>query len=233
MHYRLTKSKFIMGQQCEKALYLDVYKPQLAYRSQETLYRFRKGRTFEAKIKSMFPGGTDISMQMRGAVHRYPEATALLLNAPGEVTLFEAGFLFDEVLVLADVVTKTANGHVKIFEIKNSASVKEVFRQDLFIQHYVITHSMAQLSKDRDNNLIPKAFSIIYNDGNDNPLYEDLTETAQEAEPLIAKQVAHFKTILQGMEPHVETGEHCFTPYECPFRKYCDRRVTTQMDLTL
>lgn len=232
MLYRLTKSKFIMGLQCEKALYLEIYKPQLAYHSPETLTRFRKGRTFESKIKSMFPGGLDISMELHGAVQRYPELTARMLCEPGAVTLFEAGFLYNEVLVLADVVQKGADGTIKIFEIKNSLSVKEVLRNDVCLQHYVIGNSLTQLSENSSNPLVLKSFDIIYNDGNDQPLYEELLDEARAAEPLIAKQVAHFKEMLQGMEPAVATGSQCHMPYECPYQRYCEGKTTAQTDLT-
>ena len=232
MRYRLTKSKFIMGLQCEKALYLDIYKSQLAFHSQETLARFRKGRHFESKIKSMFPGGIDISMELRGAVQRYPELTARMLCEPGAVTLFEAGFQYNEVLVLADVVQKAVDGTIKIFEIKNSQTIKEVIRHDVCLQHYVIGNSLPQLSEKSDKALVLKSFDIIYNDGNDQPLYEELLSEAKAAEPLIARQVAHFKEMLQGMEPNVTTGSHCHLPYECPYQRYCEGKATAQTDLS-
>ena len=221
MIYRLTKSKFILGLQCEKALYLDVYKPNLAYYPPETLVRFRKGRDFEAKVKALFPNAIDISQQLGRNIQRYPELTARILEQPGEVNLYEAGFVYNEVLVLADVVHKDANGTISIYEVKNSLSVKEVFRRDVSIQHYVISHCL--------NNI--ESFSIIYNDGEDNPVYEELLPEAQAAEPLIAKQVEQFKDVLQGMEPQVKTGTQCTVPYECPYRRYCNGNVSAQLEL--
>lgn len=220
MIYRITKSKFILGLQCEKALYLDVYKPQLAYFPPETLARFRKGRDFEAKIKALFPNAIDVSQHCGRNIQKYPELTAQILEQPGEVNLYEAGFVHNEVLVLADVVHKDSDGNISIYEIKNSLSVKEVFRRDVSIQHYVISHC-AEIT----------SFSIIYNDGNDNPLYEELLSEAQESEPLIAKQVEHFKEILQGTEPRIKSGSQCTTPYECPYRRYCEGKVTAQLEL--
>ena len=221
MIYRLTKSKFILGLQCEKALYLDVYKPQLAYFTPETLTRFRKGRDFEAKVKSLFPNAIDISQHCGRNIQKYPELTSQILEQPGEVNLYEAGFVYNEVLVLADVVHKDADGNISVYEIKNSLSVKDVFRHDVNLQHYVISHCVKHID----------SFSIIYNDGNDNPLYEDLLPEAKEAEPLIASQIERFKEVLQGMEPLTETGPHCSTPYDCPYRRYCEGKVTTQLEL--
>lgn len=221
MIYRLTKSKFIRGLQCEKALYLDVYKPQLAYYPPETLARFRHGRDFEAKVKALFPNAIDISQRLGHRIEKYPELTATLLAQPGEVNLYEAGFVYNEVLVLADVVHKDADGNVSVYEIKNSLSVKDVFRRDVSIQHYVICNCIDRLT----------SFQIVYNDGNDEPLYEELLPTARDAKPLIAKQVEHFKEVLQGMEPSVERGEQCTTPYECPYARYCSGKVATQLEL--
>ena len=221
MLYRLTKSKFILGLQCEKALYLDIYKPELAYFSPETLVRFRKGRDFEAKIKSTFTNGVDISQLLGRNIQRYPELTSRLLQEHDEISIFEAGFVFNEVLVLADVLHKDADGNIYIYEIKNSLSVKDVFRRDVNIQYYVIGNCLKNI----------RSFSIIYNDGNDNPCYEELLPDACNAIPLIASQVERFKEMLQGTEPHIVTGQQCTTPYDCPYRRYCNGEITSQLDL--
>lgn len=222
MNYRLTKSKFILGLQCEKALYLDVFRPELAYFPPETLARFRKGRSFESIVKASFKGGIDISQQCRKNIKRYPELTAeLICNSP-EITLFEAGFVYNEVLILADVVRKDSDGNISVFEIKNSLSVKDIFRRDVAIQYYVINNCI--------NHIV--SFSVIYNDGNDMPLKEELLPYARETEPLIAKQVERFKEVIQGIEPVVVLGEHCNSPYDCPYRRYCEGRKNTQLELS-
>ena len=222
MIYRLTKSKFILGLQCEKALYLDVFKPQLAYFPPETLARFRRGRDFEAKVKALFPNVIDISQRLGRNIQKYPELTAALLAQPGEVNLCEAGFVFNEVLVLADVVHKDEDGSISVFEIKNSLSVKEVFRRDVNIQHYVIDSCVDRLI----------SFQVVYNDGDDNPLYEELLPSARAAKQQIARQVERFKEVLQGLEPSIVPGEHCKEPYECPYARYCNGKVATQLELT-
>lgn len=219
MLYRLTKSKFILGLKCEKALYLDVYQPNLAYFPPETIKKFREGRNFEAKIKSLFPNAIDISKQLGRQINKYPELTIQILNQEGEINLYEAGFVFNEVLVLADVVHKSSNGEVSVYEIKNSLSVKDVFLNDLNLQQYVIRHCV--------KNLV--SFSLVYNDGNDSPIYEDKLKEAQDAENQIAEQVERMKDVIQGFEPDIKPGEHCSKPYDCPYRRYCERNKATQL----
>lgn len=210
--YQLTKSKFILGLQCEKALYLNVYHPKLAYYPPETLARFREGRNFEANIKALFPDGFDVSKALGMRMKQYPALTHELLQGDGAITLYEAGFLYNGVLVLADVLRKDDNGNIFIYEIKNSTEMKDVFVRDVSIQHYVISHCIDIQS-----------FSVIYNDGNDNPVYEEILDRAKEAEPVIAEQVEQFKAMLQGFVPETEMGDHCHTPYDCPFLRHCKR----------
>lgn len=212
--YQLTKSKFILGLQCEKALYLNVYYPKLAYYPPETLAKFREGREFEAKIKSLFPNGVDVSKVLGMKMNQYPAYTEQLLRQPGEINIYEAGFLYNDVLVLADVLHKDEDGNISIYEIKNSLTMKDVFVRDVSIQHYVISHCIKISS-----------FSVIYNNGEDNPVYEDVITKAQEAEPTIAEQVEHFKSTLQGFTPETDMGDHCHTPYDCPFLRHCKRNL--------
>lgn len=211
--YQLTKSKFILGLQCRKALYLNVYYPKFAYYPPETLARFKEGRDFEAKVKSLFLNGVDVSKALGMRMSQYPILTERLLSQPGEVVIYEAGFIYNDVLVLADVLHKDDFGNISIYEIKNSLSMKDVFLRDVSIQHYVISHCI---------NI--DSFSVVYNDGNDNPVYEDVLSNAREAEPAIAEQVEDFKAMLQGFMPDVGTGDHCHIPYDCPFLRYCRRR---------
>lgn len=205
----LTKSKYIRGLQCVKALYLEVYQPKLAYYPPETLALFKKGRAFEALFRSTFPNGEDLRKLLHWKMDQYPIVTQQKLSQEGEVVLFEAGFCYDGVLVLADVVHKH-DGVIDIYEIKNGTSAKEVFRNDVAIQHYVVSHCIDNLSH----------FYLLYNDGEDGFAKEECFPTPQHDE--IAANIAHFKEILQGFEPQIAIDEHCNIPYPCPFHRYCD-----------
>ena len=104
MTHLLSKSKYIRGLQCERALWLDVHEPRLARYTAEQMRRFDRGRDFEYAFKSRFPDGIDLSAEFHRNVDAYPARTAELLDKGDGIDLFEAGFLYDDVLVLADVV---------------------------------------------------------------------------------------------------------------------------------
>lgn len=214
MNYILTKSKYIRGLQCERALYLDVYNPKLAYYPPEVLAKFRQGRDFEASFRDRFPQGVNLSKLLGWKMDQYPVLTREKLAQEGEVVLFEAGFIYDDVLVLADVVHKHDDGTIDVYEIKNGTSAKEVFQNDLAVQHYVLSHCLDGLNH----------FYLLYNDGNDGFVQEDFAQQSVALHATIAETIARFKEVLQGFEPEVSIDEHCDLPYACPYRRYCERK---------
>ena len=140
MPHLLSKSKYIRGLQCDRALWLDSHAPRLARYTAEQMQRFDYGRDFEYAFKSTFPDGIDISAELKRNVDAYPTLTADLLDRNGVVTLFEAGFVYDDVLVLADVVHKHADGQMDVYEVKSGTSLSETYKRDAALQHYVISH---------------------------------------------------------------------------------------------
>lgn len=229
MSYLLTKSKYIRGLQCQRAMYLDVYSPELAYYPPETMARFRRGRDFERSFKDTFPQGIDISAKLKGRISDYPQLTASLLATPGEVALFEAGFLYNDVLVLADVVHKTDDGTITIYEVKNSPAVSDTHRNDVAIQHYVISHALpAILVNDIFcNQLTLQNFYLLYNDGQGGFLKEDLIDHSLALHPTIQQNIALFKQTLNGPEPNIPMADHCHHPYDCPYQSHC--RIFSKM----
>lgn len=220
MTHLLSKSKYIRGLQCERALWLDVHEPRLARYTAEQMRRFDRGRDFEYAIKSRFPDGIDLSAELKRQVDSYSERTAELLDKGDGVALFEAGFLFDDVLVLADVVQQREDGTLDIYEVKSGTALSETYRRDAALQHYVISHCREVHS-----------FSVVYNgadgvNGANGFNAVDLTEELAAEGDRIAANIAEMKTIVRATsEPDTPTGQHCLTPYACPYQHHCQQGV--------
>ena len=216
MTHLLSKSKYIRGLQCDRALWLDVFNPRLARYSAEQMRRFDRGREFEYTFKDTFPNGIDISAELKRNVDAYPGLTAIYLDKEEEVDLFEAGFLYDDVLVLADVVHKDHDGFLDIYEVKSGNVLSETYKRDAALQHYVISHCRSI-----------NRFCVVYNgadgvNGSNGFSVVDLTEELAAQHDEIARNIAAMKIILQGTnEPDTPTGQHCVTPYECPYQSHC------------
>lgn len=218
MSHLLSKSKYIRGLQCDRALWLDVFNPRLARYTAEQMRRFDRGREFEYSFKNTFPNGIDISAELKRNVDAYPELTAMYLDKEEEVDLFEAGFLYDDVLVLADVVHKNADGTLDIYEVKSGNALSETYKRDAALQHYVISHCRT-INK----------FCVVYNGDNRFDTI-DLTEELVAQHDEIARNIAAMKEILSHGEPATPTGQHCIEPYACPYQHYCVQGVR-QMSL--
>ncbi|MBR6048612.1 MAG: Dna2/Cas4 domain-containing protein [Bacteroidales bacterium] len=218
MPHLLSKSKYIRGLQCDRALWLDVHEPRLARYTAEQMRRFDRGREFEYAFKDTFPDGIDLSAELKRNVDAYPELTTMYLEKEAEVDLFEAGFLYDDVLVLADVVRKNADGTLNIYEVKSGNVLSETYKRDAALQHYVISHCRS-INK----------FCIVYNGENRFDII-DLTEELEEHHDEIARNIAAMKEILSHGEPDTPTGQHCLEPYACPYQHYCAQGVR-QMSL--
>ncbi len=224
MTHLLSKSKYIRGLQCERALWLDVHEPRLARYTAEQMRRFDRGRDFEFAFKSTFPDGIDLSAELKRNVDVYPARTAELLDKGDGVALFEAGFLFDDVLVLADVVQQRDDGTLDIYEVKSGTALSETYRRDAALQHYVISHCREVHS-----------FSVVYNgadgvNGSNGFNVVELTEELVAQHEEIEKNIAAMKDILRHGEPATPTGQHCLEPYACPYQHYCAQGVR-QMSL--
>lgn len=224
MSHLLSKSKYIRGLQCDRALWLDVFNPRIARYSAEQMRRFDRGREFEFTFKDTFPDGIDLSAELKRNVDAYPARTAELLDKGGGVSLFEAGFLYDDVLVLADVVQQREDGTLDIYEVKSGTALSETYKRDAALQHYVISHCREV-----------RSFSIVYNgadgvSGSNGFNIVDLTEELAAQHEEIEKNIAAMKEILRHGEPATPTGQHCLEPYACPYQHYCAQGVR-QMSL--
>jgi hypothetical protein len=229
MTHLLSKSKYIRGLQCERALWLDVHEPRLARYTAEQMRRFDRGRDFEYAFKSRFPDGIDLSAELGRNVDLYPARTAELLDlrpcSAAKTVLFEAGFQYDDVLVLADVVCQREDGSLDIYEVKSGTTLSDTYRRDAALQHYVISHCRRVNS-----------FSIVYNgldgvngangQGGSPFVIVDLTAELAAEGDRIAANIAEMKTIVRATaEPDTPTGQHCLTPYACPYQHHCQQGV--------
>ena len=252
MTHLLSKSKYIRGLQCERALWLDVHEPRLARYTAEQMRRFDRGRDFEYAFKAQFPDGIDLSAELGRNVDLYPARTAQLLDGIDQspltshlspLTLFEAGFQYDDVLVLADVVCQREDGSLDIYEVKSGTTLSDTYRRDAALQHYVISHCRevhsfsivharyAGVSPATGYADVPSAETFA----GETPAHPgfaivDLTEELAAQHDEIARNIAAMKEILSHGEPATPTGQHCLEPYACPYQHYCAQGVR-QMSL--
>ena len=122
----LSKSTFIKGVQCEKALYLHKFNSELADEiSQQQEAVFQTGTNVGILAQELFPGGIDASPKDYTKYFESFKYTQQLINEGAEV-IYEAGFCFDYVMCFIDVLVKK-DGKWHAYEVKSSTKVSETY----------------------------------------------------------------------------------------------------------
>lgn len=216
----LSKSSFIKGIQCEKALYLSKFHKDLKddlSAQQEAI--FSQGTKVGELAQNLYPGGIDCSsnsFDYQKAVLKTKEEIA-----NGATILYEAAFQFNGVLALLDILVKEGDSW-KGIEVKSSTSISDTYKLDATIQYYVISNSGIELedisiayinnkyTKDGDID-VKKLFTIT-------SVLDDVLDRL----PSIPSEVERLKNVLLKKEtPNIEPGVHCTNPYDCDFSNHC------------
>ncbi|MFT5740873.1 MAG: hypothetical protein ACI822_002206, partial [Gammaproteobacteria bacterium] len=217
----ISKSQYLKGLQCPKALWLFKNRKDLAAEpDQRRLNLFETGRRVGDLAKDLFPGGLEVAYRQsdyQGMI----DATCQLTSS--ETVIYEGSFSANGVFVRADILVK--NGQAwDIYEVKATASTKAVHKPDLSIQWYVIGQHLP----------LNKAYLVHLNTAYRRSAVldvgglfsvDDVTRDAQDGQASISDTLNDLEQVLAGGEPDILIGTHCNNPYQCDFHHHCWRDV--------
>lgn len=227
----LSKSTFIKGHQCLKALYLHKKRPFLRDKlSAEQRAKFKRGHQVGDMAQELFPGGIDVSPKSPSQYQKSAIRTQELI-AEGQSIIYEATFQFNKVLVMLDILVKTEKGW-EAYEVKSSLSLSETYFTDAALQYYVITNSGLDLA----------SFSLVYVDkdytqGSESEIdlqsyfiKQEVSVEIKEKQAQIAEKIEEELQILtEAHSPKIEVGAHCFSPYNCGFLGFCWKKKSSDI----
>lgn len=224
-NYKLSKSSFLRGVQCEKSLYLNRNHPELRDEITEAKQAiFTRGTDIGLSARQLFPGGTDASPEDYTRFSDSIKTTKQLIEK-GEKIIYEAAFGHNNTAAAIDILVKTRGGWMG-FEVKSSTKVSSVNVLDAAVQYYVITGSGIDL-KDisivhlnneyvrRGELNVEEMFTIV-------SVKPDVLEHQQ----FVAERIPKLLSVLRKRTvPDVPIGPHCDDPYECDFKGYCWKHI--------
>ena len=218
MTTRLSKSKILSGLQCEKRLWLEVHQPALKVVPAGVERAFAVGHEVNDVAQSLHEGGHLIGFDdgIAGALIE----TERVLKASPDATLFEATFSHKGVVVRADILKKGARGY-ELIEVKSSGSVKAPYYADCAVQVWVLEGCGLPVERVQ---LAHIDTQFVYGgDGDYRGLlcYNELDADIADVKKEVPKWVSQFHWVLNGRKPNIATGEHCNSPYPCPFIEHC------------
>lgn len=215
----LSKTLFIKGLQCRKALYLHKFKPELKDAvplSRETI--FESGREIGRLAQGLFPGGIEIEYDGYSPQEQIDRTRAEIKK--GTKILYEPAFSHDGVFFKADIMRKVGD-RWNIYEVKGSTGIKDIYIEDLSIQYYVLNGCgipirdayLVYINNEyiRDGELdIKQLFTI-----------EKQTKAVEENQKNVKTALRLLRASLKGEVPDIDIGEHCDDPYTCDFQGHC------------
>ena len=218
----LSKSDFLRGWQCPKALYLSAFEPGVvAPPDSQSRARMASGKSIGLLARELFPDGVDAWPNRPRDAAAAAERTAGLIagRAPA---IFEAAFAAEDGRHAAvDILARGRRGW-RLIEVKSSTSVKEEHLLDVAFQ----------LSVARAAALEIESVEILH-------LNSDYTRKGAldlsalfTRQPVTAQAEAHgpqvtvragdlLRVLHEGRRPDVPIGPHCLRPRECDCRNEC------------
>lgn len=225
MKYRLSKSTFIRGLQCEKSLYLYKHHYQLKDPTSPSLQAvFDQGTNIGVLAQKLFPNGADASPENHFKMVESVRKTQDFIFQ-GESIIYEATFLYNDVLAALDILVKDDDGW-KAYEVKSSTKVSDTYIKDAAIQYYTITNSgidLKDISIVHINNQYTKDGEL---DIHQLFTIESVYDQVLEFLPRLPNEIRRLKNVIESPEvPNIDIGNHCSDPYDCDFKGTCWKNI--------
>ena len=142
----LSKSTYIKGEQCPKALYMYKKHPYLRDKlSMEKRAKFKRGTDVGALARSYFPNGINMSPASPSLFGKMFEKTMQNINNPNINVMYEAVFIYNDTLIMLDILVRDGE-QWRAIEVKSSLSLSETYYQDAALQYYVLNGCKVPIS---------------------------------------------------------------------------------------
>ena len=234
----LSKSTYIKGLQCEKALYMQKKHPYLRDKlSIEQRAKFQRGTDVGVLAHEVFPGGVDMSPNSPSQFPKKVQETWNNLSNPEVKVMYEAVFQYNDTLIMLDMIVRDGDKWLAV-EVKSSLRLSDTYYNDAALQYYVLHGCGVPLS---DFKLMYLNGDYVKNGPIDvNQLFkmESVMEYVIEREAFVAENVERLKKVVAlPHSPLVNIGTQCNNPYPCDFQGHCWKHIpknsflfTTAMD---
>jgi len=220
----LSKSRYCIGVQCKKMLWMDQYKPEEKMEVDKESV-FKTGKEVGQYAKGIFGEYIDIEFDFEKSkmINATKEA---LKNKPNNIT--EASFEYKGGFCSVDILKNDEDG-VEIYEVKSSTYIKDIYYDDVAFQFYILNNlgykikraCIVYLNKEYIKNGeidIHKLFKI-----------EDITDLVKSKQEEVEEEINQINEYLKEHnkenEPTDDLGINCLRPYTCEYWEYCTRKL--------
>jgi len=223
----ISKSQYLKGMQCLKALWLYRRRPDLIPPVSETQqFIFNTGHEVGALAQEYFGEGIEITAPYNQTTRAIEDTRQAVQE--GKSIVFEATAAAPEgAFSRIDIFRKAAGtGTWDMIEVKSSTGVKNYHIDDISLQRFAFEGAGYAIDQ-----------SILMHINNQYTRYNDLDVqqlfTLVDCTEIVLSRIAEVKpnltlfleTLNKKMEPDIPIGSHCFSPFACDFIHYCWQHV--------
>ncbi len=212
----ITKSTFLKGCQCPKAVLLSLKRtgPALEIKNME------QWNEVELLARKLFPQGADLGNLISVSRGELLEKSGQALDNRVPVA-YGLSFESRSGFCKTDIAVNSGKG-LWVYEVKSTTKVTDEHITDCAFQSKIITESGTKLLGISVVHLNPGYVRRGELDYDELFVVEDVTECAKDAEPEISARLDELKKVIEGEDcPDVDIGIHCDEPRECEFKSIC------------
>ena len=213
------------GSQCHLRLWYETYDRELAAEPDDALQAvFDTGHEVGELACERYPGGHLVAHDHLHIAEALEE-TRGILESGSAPTLFEPAFRHQGVLVRVDVLERLPEGGWGLIEVKSTTKLKEHFVLDAAVQLWVLRGAGLDV---REAGVLTLNRDYVY-DGGEHDLdrlfkLHPVLDEATALHDAIGAQVSEMQAMLGRLKaPNISPGDHCHSPYTCPFHGHCTR----------
>jgi len=220
----LTKSKYLVGLQCPKCLWMRCNESEKIPEPNEALKNiFATGNKIGVLAQLLYPNGIALQEEDFSANIR---ETAEILKSSDRKPIFEAGITAGRLYARADILVPVEDDAWDLIEVKcstgNDEKKLEVYFDDIAFQKYCYEQAglkirqcfLMHVNGDyvREGDIDADEYFTLLNVDHD----------VKKREPAIASIVEGFLNIIDMPQcPHIGIGPYCLKPYECALKSLC------------
>ena len=222
--FRLSKSKYCMGVQCPRLLWLKENKPELFDSSVIDQAVLNNGNEVGDLAMGLF--GDYVEVPYDKDLTKMISETERLMNE-GVGIICEASFSYDGLFCSVDILKNLGDGHVEIYEVKSSTHFNEIYDDDIAFQNYLLTNLgykvdgvyLVHINKEyvRHGDLdLQELFKIV-----------DMKSDAEFLYDMVGRRIAGLRECMEKTEePSMYIGGQCISSNNrCGFWCHCTEHL--------
>jgi len=220
---RISKSQYLRGLQCPKALWLYRHRPDLAPEIPVSKQQiFDQGHEVGILAQQYFPGGVEVTDNYYEIDKAISSTEKHIRNGAG--IIYEATACSpDGAYSRIDILKKADSlNQWDLIEVKQSTGVKDYHLDDMALQRYAFENAGYTV---RNSYLMHINNSYVrFGSLNLQELFamEDCTMfVSYKMADIHARLDTLLAIINSDKEPSIEIGDHCKKPFKCDYRYYC------------